>query len=226
VTRRGKYLIFDLDGPRLLVHLSQGGRVALEDPPKGARTKGGVARLRFDDRPAVLIREYGTQRKAGLWVLEPGGEGPLEKLGPEPDSEEFRELIRSGTDNRRIHSLLRDQRTVAGIGRGFSDDILHAARLSPYASLGKLDESEREALLEAIGAVLERALAAERKRTGGLPTKLEGRFVIHHKHGRPCPRCGETMRRVSYEGYEITYCPACQTSGKILADRRLSRIVR
>lgn len=226
VTRRGKYLVFDFGGPRLLVHLSQGGRVDVEDPPKPTRAKGAVARLRFRDRPAVFIKEYGTQRKAGLWTLAPGDEGPLEKLGPEPFSSEFEDLVIRTDDTRRIHTMLRDQRTVAGIGRGYADDILHAARLSPYVALAKLDADQRASLLASVREVLEGALAHERTRTGGLPAKLDHRFVVHGKHGSPCPRCGEDLRRVSYESYEITYCPACQTGGQVLADRRLSRIVR
>jgi len=226
VGRRGKYLLLDFDGPRLIVHLSQGGRVDVEDPPKRTRPKGAVVRLRFDDGPAVLVKEFGTERKAAWWVLDAGDEGPLDGLGPEPFSEEFAELIRSSDDRRRVHTMLRDQRTVAGVGRGHSDDILHEARLSPYASLASLDADERERLLAAVHVVLERALDEERKRTGGLPAKLSDRFVVHGRAGHPCPRCGDDLRRVWYESHEIAYCPTCQTGGKVLADRRLSRIVR
>ena len=226
VSRRAKYLVFDLEGPRLLVHLSQGGRLDVEDPPKHTRPKGSVARLRFEGAPALLIKEYGTQRKAGLWTLAPGDDGPLERLGPEPFSDEFRELLMTSTDRRRLHTLLRDQKTVAGIGRGFVDDILHRAQLSPYETLARLDEAGRDRLVAAIHEVLDDALAKERKRSGGLPTKLEGRFTVHGLFGRPCPRCGTRLERVSYEDYEITYCPSCQTGDKILADRRMSRLIK
>jgi formamidopyrimidine-DNA glycosylase len=226
VGRRAKYLVFDLGGPRLLVHLSQGGRVDIESPPKRTRPKIGVVRLLFDKQPSMLVKEFGTQRKAGWWVLAPGDDGPLARLGPEPGTTEFRRVIEAGTDKRRIHTVLRDQKTVAGIGRGYSDDILHEARLSPYTALGALDAGERTRLLDAVDLVLDRALAAERKRTGGLPAKLDGRFVVHGHNGDPCPRCAETLRRVSFEDYEITYCPACQTGGKVLADRRLSRLIK
>ena len=226
IGRRGKFLLLDFGGPRLTIHLSQGGRVELEQPPKRTRPKGAVLRLVFEQGRAALVREYGTQRKASWWVLAEGDEGPLARLGPEPFSDAFAELIRSGNDRRRIHTLLRDQRTVAGIGRGYSDDILHRARLSPYATLDKLTREERGALLEATHEVLNRALESERKRTGGLPAKLSGRFSIHGNHGRPCPRCGQDLRRISYEGFEITYCPGCQTGDRVLADRRLSRLVR
>lgn len=226
VGRRGKFAIFELGGPRIAFHLSQGGRVDVEDPPKATRPKPGVVRFRFDDRPSVLLKEFGTERKAGWWVLAEGDDGPLAALGPEPYSDEFAELVLRGTDQRRVHTLLRDQRTVAGIGRGYADDILHRARLSPYDALAGLSDDQRQALVEAVHSVLDAALVDERKRTGGLPTKIGDHFSVHGRHGTPCPRCGADLRRVSYEAYEVTYCPACQTGGKVLADRRLSRLVR
>jgi formamidopyrimidine-DNA glycosylase len=226
VGRRAKYLIFDFGGERLLLHLSQGGRIDIEDPPKRTRPKGAIVRFRFEERPAVFVKEFGTQRKAGWWVLAGDDEGPLERLGPEPGTPEFEAVLLTSSDRRRIHSILRDQRTVAGIGRGYSDDILHRARLSPYASLASLDTDQRKDLLAAVAEVLYEALASERGRTGGLPPKLGDRFLIHGRFGTPCPRCGAELKRVSYEDYEITYCPACQTEGRVLADRRLSRFVK
>lgn len=226
VGRRGKFLVMDLEGPRILVHLSQGGRVDLEEVPKTTKPKGAVVRFAFDDRPSVLIKEFGTQRKAGWWTLAPGDDGPLERLGPEPFTTQFEELLLTSDDGRRVHTLLRDQRTVAGIGRGYSDDILHHARLSPFVSLKNLDEATRGSLLGSTHEVLARALERERQRIGGLPTKMDKSFEIHGRHGFPCPRCGADLRRVSYDGYEITYCPECQTGGKILADRRMSRLIR
>lgn len=224
--RRGKYLVLDFDGPRLLVHLSQGGRVDVEDPPKSTRPRQGVVRLRFVGAPAVLLKEFGTERKAGWWTLAPGDDGPLEKLGPEPDDEAFAALVRDGSDKRRLHTVLRDQRTVAGLGRGYTDDILHRARLSPFATLAGLSADERGRLLDAVAAVLDEALAHERQRSGGLPTKLGDRFTVHRRHGEPCPSCGDALQRVSYESYELVYCPQCQTEGRVLADRRLSRLLR
>lgn len=226
VGRRGKYLLFRFGGPRLLVHPSQGGRVDVEDPPKTTKPRGGVLRLRFDRPPSVLIKEFGTERRTGWWIVSEGDEGPLAVLGPEPDSEAFADMILLGDDRRRVHTILRDQRTVAGIGRGYSDDILHRARLSPYATLAALDRDERDRLLDATGTVLAEALESERRRTGGLPTKLGDHFTVHNRYGQPCPRCGGDLRRVSYESHEITYCPSCQTDGKVLADRRFSRLVR
>jgi formamidopyrimidine-DNA glycosylase len=233
VGRRAKYLMFDFgtDAPRVLVHLSQAGRLDVEHPAKKTRAKGSVARLRFRDpdgeEVAFLVREYGHERKAAWWVLAPGDDGPLERLGPEPDSDEFAEFVLHGTDKRRVHTILRDQRTVSGVGRGYADDALWRAQLSPYASLASLTDEQRAALLEAVRGVLAGGLELERKRTGGLSQpKLGEHFEVHARYGTPCPRCGDGMRRVSYESHEVTYCPTCQTGGKVLADRRMSRLVK
>ncbi|MBW3547553.1 MAG: Fpg/Nei family DNA glycosylase [Actinobacteria bacterium] len=226
VGRRGKYLVWSLGGPRLLVHLSQGGRADLEDPPKTTRPRNGVLRVSVGGRPAVMIKEFGTERKAAWWVLAEGDEGPLARLGPEVDSPAFAELLRTGDDTRRVHTILRDQRTVAGMGRGYTDDALHRARLSPFATLASLDAEQRQRLVTAVEEVLADGLVAERRRHGGLPAKVGDHWVVHRRVGQPCPACGDTLRRVSYERYEVTYCPVCQTGGRVLADRRLSRLLK
>jgi formamidopyrimidine-DNA glycosylase len=226
VGRRGKYLILDAPRARVLVHLSQGGRLVFESPAKRTRPKHGVVRFRFDRDPALFVREYGTERKAAWWVLAPGDDGPLRRLGPEPSDEAFGAYVRTSDDTRRVHTILRDQQTVAGIGRGYADDALHRARLSPYATLASLDAAERARLLEAIDGVLADALAKERTRTGGLPPTLSDHFTVHALYGQPCPICADDLRRVSYESHEVTYCPPCQTGDKVLADRRMSRLVR
>ena len=226
VSSYAKYLIFDFEPAKMMLHLSQAGRMDLEEPPKATKPKGALFRFRFEARPSVLVKEFGTERKASWWVLEHDDPGPLEGLGPEPFSDEFAEIILDGQDKRRLHTMLRDQRTVAGIGRGFADDILHRAQIAPFDPLSSLDEGRRRVLLETTHAVLEEALEQERKRTGGLPPKLGDRFAVHNRWGQPCPACGDTMRRVSYESYEVTYCPTCQTKGKVLADRRTSRFLK
>jgi formamidopyrimidine-DNA glycosylase len=228
VGSRGKYLVFafDDDERRLLVHLSQGGRIDVEAPPKSTKPRGSVVRLRFEDRPSLLVKEFGTQRRSGWWILAAGDDGPLAKLGPEALSPEADELVMSSTDTRRVHTILRYQRTIAGMGRGYTDDVLHDAKLSPTSQLGKLDVDQRATLVTSIHRILGDALEAERRRSGGLPTKLGDHFTVHGRSGEPCPRCGADLRRVSYEDYEVTYCPTCQTGGKILADRRLSRLLR
>ena len=237
VGRRAKYLVWEFDsGTRVVLHLSQAGRLDLEDPPKKTKPRGSVARFVFADGAAgmdgssvgVLVREHGTQRKASWWVLAPGDEGPLAGLGPEPGSEEFAAFIRTGDSNRHLTTDLRDQHVVSGIGRGWGDDILHRARLSPFASLRSLSAEQREDLLAAANDVLAEALELERGRAGGLSeAKLGGRFAVHGRFGQPCPTpCGDTLRRVSFESYEMTYCATCQTGGKVLADHRLSRLLK
>jgi formamidopyrimidine-DNA glycosylase len=228
VTRRAKYVDLHFTNDlRIVFHLSQAGRVDFEEPPKKTKPKGAVARWTFSGDRAVLLREHGTERKAGWWVLHESDEGPFEGLGPEATSEEFAAWVRESTDGRRIHTILRDQRTVAGVGRGYADDILHRAKLSPYASLKSLKPGERERLLESLHEVLSEGLERERKRTGGLSeNKLGEHFTVHGKAGVPCPVCGEDLKRVSYESHEVVYCPQCQTGGKVLADRRLSRLVK
>jgi formamidopyrimidine-DNA glycosylase len=223
---RGKFLVFSLESLRLLVHLSQGGRIVFEEGSVTSRPKGALARFRFDRDPGLLLKEFGTERKAGWWVLRSDDEGPLAKLGPEPFSEEFATFVLAGSDTGRLHPMLRDQRRVAGIGRGYADDILHLAAISPFRSLSSLDEDERQRLLDAVHSILTEGLEVERGRAGGLPPKLGDHFVVHWKAGTPCPRGGADLRRVSYESHEVTYCPQCQTGGRVLADRRLSRLIR
>ena len=237
VTRRAKYLVWEFDdGNRMVLHLSQAGRLHIEEPPKKTKPRGSVARFVFGEGDSglegagvgVLVREHGTQRKASWWVLAPGDDGPLAALGPEPGSDEFAEFIRTSDSNRHLTTDLRDQHVVSGIGRGWGDDILHRAKLSPFASLRSLTPDQREALLAAAIEVLAEALELERGREGGLSeAKLGGRFKVHGRFGQPCPTpCGDALRRVSFESYEMTYCPTCQTGGKVLADRRLSRLLK
>ena len=227
VTSRGKYIVWHFAGGlRMLWHLGSAGRVDCEQPSKATRPRGAVLRLEFGDR-SVLVREHGHERRAAVHVLLPDDAGPLSALGPEPDEEAFAVLVLGGSDRRQLHTILRDQRAVAGIGRGYADDMLQRAGLSPFATLAGLDPPARRRLLEAVRAVLDNALARERQRSGGLSeASLGERFAVHRRAGQPCPTCGTTLRRVSFVDNDIVYCPSCQTGGRVLADRRLSRLVR
>ncbi len=228
VLRRGKFVLFGFAGGyRVALHLSQAGRVDLEVPAKTTRPRGALARFTFSHpRAAVLLREHGTQRKAGWWVLGPGDDGPLATLGPEADGARFAAMVRDDQSPRRLYTWLRDQRVVAGIGRGYTDDALHRAQLSPFATVASLDNEARERLLAAVLGVLAEGLEVERHREGGLSEpRLGEHFTVHGRSGEPCPRCGATLRRVSFDSYEVVYC-ACQTGGTVLADRRLSRLLR
>ena len=228
VGRRGKYLVIEVeDGLRLLVHLGQAGRLDLESPPRSTRPKGGLFRLGLSGGVALLVREHGRERKAGWWVLAPGEDGPLAALGPEAGSQAFAELVMRAAGKERLHTWLRDQRVVAGLGRGHTDDVLNRAGLSPFATPGRLDAGERDRLVSSVREVLAEALARERRRTGGLSAaSLGDRFAVHNRKGEPCPRCGTPIASVSFSTYEIDYCSRCQTGGRVLADRRLSRLLR
>ncbi len=202
VGRRAKYLVLELDdGVRILIHLSQAGRLDIEEPPKKARPKGAAVRIRFDNGRALLVREHGTERKAAWWVLAPGDDGPLERLGPEPDSEEFAELILHGSDKRRIHTILRDQRTVSGIGRGYTNDALHRAHVSPYATLASLSETERKGLLDAIQLDARRRA---RRASGSAPAACRSRSSASGS--------GSTTARGARARSAATVCAASRTS--------------
>ena len=138
-----------------------------------------------------------------------------------------REWLRTSDDGRRVHTILRDQHTVAGVGRGYADDALHRAQLSPYASLKSLTPTSASACSPRSSPCSTTASNASAHATGGLSAnKLGEHFTVHGKAGLPCPVCGDDLKRVSYESHEVVYCPRCQTGGKVLADRRLSRLVK
>ena len=227
VGRIGKYVVMTFaGGERMLLHLSQAGRLEVETPAKTTRPKQGVVRWVLGDGTGILVKEFGTERKAGWWVLAPGDDGPLDRLGPEPGTPEFADLIRTNQEGRRIHTMLRDQKVVSGMGRGYTDDALWKAKLSPYATFKSLTADDRERLLDAVGFVMADGLENERKIESGYPTKKTKHWMVHNKFGQPCPVCETTLERVSYASHEVTYCPTCQTGSKILADRRTSRFLK
>ena len=230
--RRGKYLLFDVeDGTTLLVHLMSAGRIAYHAP--GAKQpKAPALRVPFADGGALIAVEGGTKKRMRVGLYTPEGLATaLEGLGPEPLDAAFdRAALDAVLDEtpRRLHPLLRDQRAVAGIGRAFANEILHAARLSPFALSARLNDEERDRLLAAIREVLAHALAVcEAKQGPKLPQRNDARpLAVHGRDGEPCPRCGEALRYVDYEEHRIVYCAACQTDGRVLADRRMSRLLK
>jgi formamidopyrimidine-DNA glycosylase len=130
-------------------------------------------------------------------------------------------------ETRHLHTLLRDQRFVAGVGRGYADDALNRAGLSPFSPLKSLSTEDRRRLVDGVRSVMAQGLESERKRSGGLSEpKLGSAFSVHNRAGQPCPACGETLLRVSYDSHEVVYCARCQTNGRRLADRRLSRLLK
>jgi formamidopyrimidine-DNA glycosylase len=222
--RRAKRFLFPTDDGELVlyVHLMSAGRLRyLKAGAKGPKTP--IFRLRFSDGGELVLTEAGAKRRAGVWLLRPDAlEAELGHLGPEADeltAETLASILAS--DSRRLHSMLRDQRLIAGIGRAWSNEILNAARLSPYALSTQLSDEETERLATAIRDELAR----------GLELRLQGAndavtYRVHKKLGEPCHRCGARIARVDFEEHTIFYCPECQTEGRTLKDRRMSRLLR
>ena len=230
--RRGKHLLFDAGDATLAIHLMTMGRIGYYPPDQTKRPRGAVLEVAFADGGALLATEGGTRKAMRVGLYEPAGVAALVgHLGPEPlppsfDRAAFDAIL--DREGRQLNALLRDGRAIAGIGRAFADEILHEARLSPFQHSQRLDDAGRERLLIAIRAILERGIATCLERQGPvLPAKNDARLLrIHHNDGKPCPRCGETLRFIDYEANRIVYCANCQTGGRILADRRMSRLLK
>jgi formamidopyrimidine-DNA glycosylase len=222
--RRAKRLLFPTDDGELvlLVHLMSAGRLrylrAGEDGPKRP-----AFRLRFEGGGQLVLTEGGPKKRAGVWLLSPEAAGAeLEHLGPEAlglGAERLGEILAG--QPRRLHSLLRDQRVIAGIGRAWANEILHTAQLSPYAPAQGLSPGQVRTLAEAIDSELERGLGLRER--GAKDAKV---YRVHDKLGEPCYICGTPIARVDFEEHTIYYCPGCQTAGRVLKDRRLSRLLR
>ncbi len=233
--RRGKLLLLDVDSPShgpltLLLHLMSAGRAQVFDKRASLRDKTSRILLRLPDDRELRVREFGTKQRAWAKLLTPEGletEESLEGLGPEawPDPpEDLRELLATP---RPLHSLLRDQRVITGIGRTWVDEILHAARLSPFKRGDDLSEEEADALREAIVGELQRVLDVYEEAVQlPLPEKFPKPTRVHAHQGEPCPRCETILEAVFYEDYVMTYCPHCQTEDRVLKDRRLSRLLK
>jgi formamidopyrimidine-DNA glycosylase len=222
--RRGKNLLFPTEDRELVlrVHLMSAGRLRyLAAGAKGPKTP--MFRLRFADGGELVLTEAGAKKRAGVWLVTPARlEEDLSHLGPdalELDSTELGRLLES--ERRQLHPLLRDQRVLAGIGRAHANEILQRARLSPFKLASDLSDDEVERLAAAMRADLERALALREAGKGDAQV-----YRVHNRLGEPCPDCGGTIARVDFEEHTIYYCPSCQTGGRLLKDRRLSRLLR
>jgi formamidopyrimidine-DNA glycosylase len=228
VGRRGKYLLASFGAHTFIVHLMQGGRL-LEDAKQSAKPRNGQARWRFADGRAWLLTEAGTERRAGVWCADTAtmlADAPLARLGPEADTITAELLTgRLAVRSMRLHTFLRDQGSIAGLGRRLANEICHRAKLSPFASTPKLDREAIERLTEAIHVAIEEGLAYERSRPD-MSSSADRPGGVHHRAGEPCPVCGDTVREVSYSSYTVSYCPACQTAGKVLADNTTSRFLK
>ena len=222
--RWGKNLLFPThDGELVLrVHLMSAGRLRYLKPgAKGPKTP--MFRLRFADGGELVLTEAGSKKRAGVWLLRPAElEAELAHLGPDAlglGAKRLGELLHG--DSRRLHAALRDQRLLAGIGRAHANEILHRAKLSPFALTTQLDAEQAGRLSAAIDEDLERALELRERGKGDRDV-----YRVHNRLGQPCPECGTPIARVDYEEHTIYYCPACQTGGRVLKDRRLSRLLR
>jgi formamidopyrimidine-DNA glycosylase len=230
ITRRGKLFVVGVqDDLSLVIHLMSAGRLQLFDTRASLRDRSSRLLLRLDDGRELRLREFGTKQAAWVKVLTPEGveaEDHIATLGPEayPDPPELGPLLDAP---RPLHGLLRDQRVIAGIGRSWVDEILHAAKLSPFKRGSDLSGEEATRLREAIVSELGRALAHyEEHLTLPIADKLPLPLRVHRRNGEPCPRCGDQLEAVFYEDYVMCYCPTCQTDGKLLKDRRLSRLLK
>jgi len=222
--RRGKNLLFPTDDGELVlrVHLMSAGRLRYLAPGKKGPAKP-MFRISFADGGELVLTEGGKRKRAGVWLLTPDAlEAELAHLGPDAlgvDAASLGVILRR--ERRQLHSLLRDQRAIAGVGRAHANEILWEARLPPFRISAELSDDEVATLARAIDDDLSRALELRLAGKGDA-----GVYRVHGHYGDPCPRCGETLRRVDFEEHTITYCAACQTDGRILKDRRLSRLLR
>ena len=222
--RRGKRLLFPTEDGELvlLLHMMSAGRIKyLAAGEKGPKTP--AFQLEFQGGGRLVMTEGGPKKRAGAWLLSPeAAEAEVEHLGPEAFGLGLERLgeILSG-DSRRLHSLLRDQRLLAGIGRAWANEILNVAGLSPFALSTQLSPEEVARLSDAIDSELARGLEARER---GASDKAV--YRVHRRLGEPCPRCGEPLAQVDYDEHTVFYCPKCQTGGRVLKDRRLSRLLR
>ena len=232
VRRRGKHLVVDVDGGlALLVHLMSAGRLQLFDKRASLRDRTSRLLVRVEDGRELRLREFGTKQAAWVKVLPEDAleeDEALATLAPDawPDPPPLRELL-AAEGARPLHAVLRDQRVIAGIGRSWVDEILWTALLSPFKRGDDLDDDEAEALRAAMVERLDGAIEHyERVVALPIPDKLPMPLLVHRHQGEACPRCGATIEAVHYEDYVMCYCPQEQTGGKVLKDRRLSRLLK
>ena len=232
VTRRGKHLMLafvDTSGDPLtfVVHLMQGGRLR-PDPKQSRKPRNGVARWTFENGDALLLTEAGTEHRAGVWVVagDPLTQQPLDDLGPEADTIDDWEMASLLEQHpMRLHTFLRDQRILAGIGRMLANEVCHRAKLSPFASTKKVGDAGAAAVVAAIRGAVADGLAFERERDD-MSSSKERPGAVHNRTGEPCPVCGDTIREVAYRDYTVHYCATCQTGGKVLADNTTSKFLK
>ncbi|MCG6495414.1 Fpg/Nei family DNA glycosylase [Kitasatospora sp. A2-31] len=238
VSRHGKFLDIEAGGLHLVVHLSRAGWLRWKDhlpeePPRPSAKNPLALRVRLagEAGDGFDLTEAGTKKGLAVYVVQDAGQVPgVARLGPDPldpafTREDFAALLQG--ERRRLKGVLRDQSVLAGVGNAYSDEVLHAARMSPYKLASSLTEDETARLYEALGSTLREAVERSRGLAAGeLKAEKKLGLRVHGRTGQPCPVCGDTVREVSFADSSLQYCPTCQTGGKPLADRRLSRLLK
>jgi formamidopyrimidine-DNA glycosylase len=237
VTRHGKFLDISASGLHLVMHLARAGWVRWRDevpavPPKPSNKSPLAARVVLDDGSGLDITEAGTRKGLALYVVRDPHDVPgIASLGPDPLAEDFTlevlQRILHDAGRAQIKGVLRLQGTIAGIGNAYSDELLHAARMSPFKPASSLTEEDVQVLYDAIRTVLGDAVARSRGLgAADLKGEKKSHLAVHGRKGEACPVCGDVVREVSFADSALQYCPTCQTGGKPLADRRLSKLLK
>lgn len=238
VRRFGKFISIDTDGPSFVFHLARAGWVRFTDSPTGTQVRPGkspiAVRLAFngpDGHHGMDLTEAGTKKGLAVYVVRDPQDVPgIAALGPDPfsdgfDADTLAEIL--GSSSQQVKGLLRSQSVIAGIGNAYSDEILHAAKISPFAIARSLDRGTVQVLYDAIHSILGTALAeADGKPPSELKDVKRSHMRVHARTGQACPVCGDTVREVSFADTALQYCPTCQTKGKVLADRRTSKFLK
>jgi formamidopyrimidine-DNA glycosylase len=241
VTRHGKFLDIDVSGLHLVMHLARGGWVRWKDevpalPPKPSGRNPLAARVVLDDQSGLDITEAGTKKRLAIYVVRDPQDVPgIASLGPDPLTDDFtlerlREILKS-EGRKQLKGVLRHQGTIAGIGNAYSDEILHAARMSPFKPAATLvegdDDSDLVVLYDAIRVTLGDAVERSRGLAASeLKSEKKSNLAVHGRTGEKCPVCGDVVREVSFADSSLQYCATCQTGGKPLADRRTSKFLK
>ena len=237
VTRHGKFLDISAGGLHLVIHLARAGWVRWRDelpptPPRPSSKSPLALRVELDDGTGIDVTEAGTKKSLAAYVVrEPSDVPGIASLGPDPLADDFTPeslaAILAGAGRSQVKGVLRHQGTIAGIGNAYSDEILHAARMSPFKPVGSFTEEDLRTLYDAIRGVLGEAVDRSR---GVAASELKGEkkshLAVHGRTGQECPVCGDVVREVSFADSSLQYCPTCQTGGKPLADRRMSRLLK
>jgi formamidopyrimidine-DNA glycosylase len=240
VHRHGKFIDLDVGGLHLIFHLARAGWLRWSEKSPTATVRPGknpiALRVRLfdpdaDSTPGFDLTEAGTQKRLAVYVVREAAQVPgIASLGSDPLGAGFTAQTLAGIlagSHQQVKGLLRDQSVIAGVGNAYSDEVLHAARLSPYAVAGRLDEAQVARLAAAMHDVLTAAITASRgKPAAELKDSKRAGMAVHGRAGQACPVCGDVVREVSFADRALQYCATCQTGGKVLADRRLSRLLK